>query len=285
MGAASDPGPSREPALVGLIGHPVAGNPTGRMFEAAFAAAGLDWRYLSMDVASADLEAAVGDLLGRGFRGFHVTVPHKVAVVPLMARLTPAASAIGAVNCAIREGDGWLGENTDGKGFLTALETVMLVPGLRVCLLGAGGAARAVAMELALAGAADIVIVNRNRKRGQDLAARIAATTATPAVHVPWSEPIHVPPGTDILVQATSLGLNSPSVGPRLDWATAGPTLLVADVVMSPPRTRLLREAEEASLRTLDGRAMLVNQAVAAFRLWTGVEADPSVMHDALAAS
>jgi shikimate dehydrogenase len=274
-----------QPTLVGLIGHPVAGNPTGRMFEAAFAAAGLDWRYLSMDVEGPDLGSAVDDLLARGFRGFHVTVPHKVAVVAHMTRLTPAATAIGAVNCVVREGDAWLGENTDGKGFLAALETVAAVPGLRACILGAGGAARAVAVELALGGAADIVVINRDRRRGQDLATRIASTTATPAISMPWSEPIAVPPGTDVLVQATSLGLNSPSVGPRVEWSTAAPGLLVADVVMSPPRTRLLREAEAAGLRTLDGRGMLVNQALAAFTLWTGVEADPAVMHAALAES
>ena len=267
---------------MGLIGHPVAGNPTGRMFEAAFAAAGLDWRYVSMDVEAPDLAAMVGDLLDRGFRGFHVTVPQKIAVVDLMARLTPAAAAIGAVNCAIREGEGWLGENTDGKGFLTALETIVAVRGLRACVLGAGGAARAVAVELALAGAADIVVMNRSAGRGESLARTISSATATPAIYVPWSEPISVPPGTDVLVQATSLGLNNAKAGPSVDWGTAAPGLLVADVVMSPPRTRLLREAEAAGLRTLDGQGMLVNQALAAFARWTGVAADPEAMRSAL---
>ena len=267
---------------MGLVGHPVAGNPTGRMFEAAFAAAGLDWRYVSMDVVGADLEAAVAGLRAVGFRGFHVTVPHKIAVVRHMTRLSRGAGAIGAVNCVVRDGQGWLGDNTDGKGFLAALETVMPARGLRACILGAGGAARAVAVELALAGAADIVVVNRSTRRGADLARTVSQTTATPAISVPWSEPISVPPGTDILVQATSLGLNDPTAGPRVDWDTAPPDLLVADVVMSPPLTRFLGEAAAAGLKTLDGQGMLVNQALAAFVLWTGVEADPGAMLDGL---
>jgi shikimate dehydrogenase len=275
--------PDRSAArLVGLLGHPVAGNPTGRMFEAAFAHHGLDWRYVSMDVEEPALETAVPGLHALGFEGFHVTIPHKVAIVPRMARLTRSASLIGAVNVAIREQDGWLGENTDGQGFLESLRTAIDPNGLRVVLLGAGGAARAVAIELALAGAAEIEVVNRDAARGRELAALVGERTGAVGRYRPWAAPLAVAPGADLLVNATSLGLNDPAAGPEVDLGRAPRDLLVTDVVMHPRDTRLLREAAAGGLRTVDGLGMLINQGALAFRLWTGVEPDREVLARAL---
>lgn len=271
--------------LVGLVGHPVAGNPTGHMFEAAFAHHGIDSRYVSMDVEPSNLRAAVEGLTALGFRGFHVTVPHKVAAAGLMTRLTPAAALIGAVNVAVRHDDGWLGENTDGRGFIESLRTVADPAGLTVTILGAGGAARAVAVELALAGAGSIEIVNRDDGRGRDLVAMLTARTAVRASYRPWREPIAAGRDTRVLVNATSLGLNDADAGPRVDFAAAPPDLLVMDVVMEPPETRFLREATAAGFRTVDGLGMLVNQGALAFRLWTGVEPDREVLRSGLATS
>ena len=272
------------PTLVGLIGHPVAGNPTGTMMEAAFEAAGLDWRYVSMDVTPAALEAAVAGLSVLGFRGFNVTMPHKVAILPLLSRLTEAAELIGASNTVIREGDGWVGENTDGKGFLTAVSEVMEPRGARVCLLGAGGAARAIAVELALAGAASIEIVNRDAGRGRALADLLMTRTGTRAAWRPWSGPIVIETGVDLVVNATSIGLHDPGVAPEVDLGGSGRPL-VADVVFDPPRTRFLQEAEAAGCRTLDGLGMLANQGAIGLRLWTGVEPDAILMRAVLAGS
>ena len=273
---------SGTPTLVGLIGHPVAGNPTGTMMEAAFAKAGLDWRYVSMDVARGDLEAAVAGLAALGFRGFNVTMPYKVEILPLLSRLSPAVELIGAANTIVREGDGWVGENTDGKGFLAAVSEVLEPRGARVWLVGAGGAARAVAAELALAGAASIEVVNRDGGRGRSIVDMLTARTATRAAWRPWASPLVVEPGVDLVVNATSLGYNDPDAGLDLDLPRAGHPL-VADVVFSPPRTKLLRQAEAAGCRTLDGLGMLVNQGAIAFRLWTGVEPDRKVMRAVLA--
>jgi len=270
------------PTLVGLIGHPVAGNPTGMMMEAAFEHAGLDWRYVSMDVAPDALAAAVAGLGALGFRGFNVTMPHKVAILPLLSRLSPAVELIGASNTVVREGDGWTGENTDGKGFLAAVSEVLDPRGLRVCLLGAGGAARAVAVELALAGAASIEVVNRDEGRGRSLAELLTTRTATTAAWRPWTSPIAIEPGVDLVVNATSIGLHDPGAAPDVDLRQAGRPL-VADVVFSPPRTRLLQAAEAAGCRTLDGLGMLANQGVIGFRLWTGVEPDAALMRAVLA--
>ena len=273
---------SGTPTLVGLIGHPVAGNPTGTMMEAAFAKAGLDWRYVSMDVDRGDLEVAVAGLAALGFRGFNVTMPYKVEILPLLSRLSPAVELIGAANTIVREGDGWVGENTDGKGFLAAVSEILEPRGARVWLVGAGGAARAVAAELALAGAASIEVVNRDGGRGRSIVDMLTARTATRAAWRPWVSPLVVEPGVDLVVNATSLGYNDPDAGLDLDLPRAGHPL-VADVVFSPPRTKLLRQAEAAGCRTLDGLGMLVNQGAIAFRLWTGVEPDRKVMRAVLA--
>jgi shikimate dehydrogenase len=275
-------GSSGTPTLVGLIGHPVAGNPTGTMMEAAFANAGLDWRYVSMDVARGDLEAAVAGLAALGFRGFNVTMPYKVEILPLLARLSPAVELIGAANTIVREGDGWVGENTDGKGFLAAVLEVLEPRGARVWLVGAGGAARAVAAELALAGAVSIEIVNRDGGRGRSIVDMLMARTATRAAWRPWASPLVVEPDVDLVVNATSLGYNDPDAGLDLDLARAG-SPLVADVVFNPPRTKLLRQAEAAGCRTLDGLGMLANQGAIGFRLWTGVEPDAALMRAVLA--
>jgi shikimate dehydrogenase len=273
---------SGTPTLVGLIGHPVAGNPTGTMMEAAFEAARLDWRYVSMDVTPAGLEAAVAGLSALGYRGFNVTMPHKVSILPLLSRLTEAAELIGAANTIIRDGDAWVGENTDGKGFLVAVTEVLEPRGARVCLLGAGGAARAIAVELALAGAASIEIVNRDEGRGRALADLLATRTTTRAAWRPWTAPIVIGPDVDLVVNATSIGLHDPDAAPDVDLARAGRPL-VADVVFDPPQTRLLRVAAGAGCRTLDGLGMLANQGAIGFRLWTGIEPDAVLMRAILA--
>src|SRR5262249_7653615 len=136
-----------------LFGQPVAENPTVVMIEAAFRDLGLGWRYLTVEVAPDRLADAVRGFRAMGFHGGNCTIPHKVAVVPLLDELSPAAQAIGAVNCIVRRGERLVGENTDGKGFLQSVQELGPVAGKRVVLLGAGGAARAVAVELLRAGA------------------------------------------------------------------------------------------------------------------------------------
>src|SRR5262245_66648660 len=137
------PARSFKQELVGVFGQPVAENPTQVMVEAAFRQMGLEWRYLTIEVSPTDLPAAVAGMKAMGFRGVNCTIPHKVAVVPLLDELTPAAKAIGAVNCIARQGGRLVGENTDGKGFLESVQALGPVRGKRAVLLGAGGAARA----------------------------------------------------------------------------------------------------------------------------------------------
>ena len=155
--------PNYKAELVGVFGHPVSENPTVVMHEAAYAELGLNWRYLTIEVLPQDLEAAMKGVRALNMRGINLTIPHKVAVLPYLDEVKPAAALMGAVNTVVRVGDRLVGENTDGKGFMTALTKDAKVDpkGKSVVVLGAGGAARAITVELALAGAERITVVNR----------------------------------------------------------------------------------------------------------------------------
>jgi shikimate dehydrogenase len=271
--------------LVGVFGHPVAENPTGVMQEAAFQDRGLNWRYLTIEVHSEDLANAMVGLRALNMRGINLTIPHKVAVIQYLDRLSPEAELIGAVNTVVREGDRLIGYNTDGKGFLRSVcEDAGVDPkGKRIVFLGAGGAARAMTVELAMAGAGHITIVNRTPDRGRELTKLLREKTPAKAQFVHWQGEYVVPPGTDILVNATPVGL-FPNVDemPRVAMASIGPDLLVCDVIPNPPQTAFLSAAAAQGARTLDGLGMLVYQGAVAFRLWTGVEPSISVMRRAL---
>lgn len=270
------------PALVGSMSQGAAGNPTVAMVEAAFHHHHLRWRYINMEVPPAALPDAVRGARALGFRGFNLSLPHKVTVIPLLDRLGESAALMGAVNCVVRQGDEFVGENTDGKGFLLSLQTLTDPAGKTVTLLGAGGAARAIAVELALAGAAELRILNRDPERGSELARLIQANTATRAAHIPWTATHHLPEDSHIVINATSVGLYDDTAAPDLAPASLLPHMVVADVIFSPARTRLLREAEARGCRTLDGLGMLVNQGVIGIRYWTGLDPDPAVMRAAL---
>jgi shikimate dehydrogenase len=268
--------------IVAVFGQPVAGNPTQYMMEKAFADVGLDWRYLTLEVAPENLAAAVAGMRAMGFRGCNLTIPHKVAVIQYLDRTSEAAGLMGAVNCVNRVGDELVGENTDGKGFVQSLRELADPAGRNVIILGAGGAARAIAVEVALAGAAAITIVNRDPQRGQELAALVNDKVNAPTTYVPWEGDYQVPPEAEVVINATSIGLGDAEARVPLDVATLESDMVVADVIFNPPETRLLRDAAERGCQTLDGLGMLVNQAVIGFKIWTGQDASADVMRDAL---
>lgn len=269
--------------LVGVFGYPVAENPTQAMIEPAFAEMGLDWRYLTVEVRPEQLGDAVRGARAMNWKGFNCTIPHKVAVIPYLDRLNPAAELIGAVNCVVNHKRELIGENTDGKGFLQSLASIHGIKGLHAVILGAGGAGRAVATELALAHAAEISIVNRTIGRGEELARLVRDHTAANAFFVHWEGKYRIPPDVDLLVNTTSVGL-FPDVEARLpiDLDTLRPGMIVCDVIPNPPETQLLRAAADRGCVTLDGLGMLVNQAVICIRLWSESEPSPQVMRQAL---
>jgi shikimate dehydrogenase len=264
------------------MGQPVAGNPTKYMMEKAFAAAGLDWRYLTLEVAPTQLEDAIRGMRAMGLRGGNFTIPHKVAVLPLLDSLSEAAQLMGAVNCVNRVGDQLVGENTDGKGFVQSLRPIVDPAGKRFIVLGAGGAARAIAVELGLSGAGQITVVNRDPQRGESLAQLLAERVKIDSRYVPWTGEFEIPADAEIVVNATSIGLGDAAARVPIAVSSLRPELIVADVIFNPPETWLICTAAERGCKTIDGLGMLVNQAVISFRIWTGVDPDPVVMRDAL---
>jgi shikimate dehydrogenase len=272
--------------LLACFGQPVDENPTGVMQEAGFRELGLNWRYLTIEVPPAKLREAMAGVRAFGMRGLNLTIPHKVAVMQYLDEIAPDAAVIGAVNTVRREGDRLIGENTDGKGFLHGVRNDAGVDprGQRAVVLGAGGAARAIVTELALAGAADVLVVNRSVERGSAMVADLAAKTGLPIRFEPWLGTYAVTAMTDLLVNATSIGLY-PDVNamPPVDLSGARPGMLVSDVVFNPPETPLLAAARRLGLPTLDGLSMLVYQGAIGFQLWTGREAPAAAMKQALA--
>lgn len=266
--------------LTGSFAMPARENPTVAMVEAAYRHHGINARYLNCEVAPDALADAVRGARAMGWRGFNCSLPHKVAVIEHLDRLAESASIIGAVNCVVITESGELvGENTDGQGFLAALRRVVTPAQHRVLILGAGGAARACAVELALAGAAHVTVANRDATRGEMLVALLAERTPVEADYLPWTGDLVIPEGTDIVVNATSIGLY-PDVDARVpvDLGSLEAGIVVADIIPNPPQTRFLREAAGMGCLTLDGLGMLVNQGVLGIKLWTGVDADPTVM-------
>jgi shikimate dehydrogenase len=269
----------------GSFSSPAAGNPTVVMVEAAYRHHGIDARYLNCEVAPGALRDAVGGARAMGWAGFNCSLPHKVAVIDHLDRLAESAEVIGAVNTVVATHGELVGHNTDGQGFVESLRTVVDPAGLEVVVLGAGGAARAVAVETALAGAARVTVVNRTERRGAELARLVTAGTGVPAASVPWDQPYAVPATTDVVVHATSVGFGDGDALVALELDSLREGLVVADVVVSPPRTALLRAAEARGARTLDGLGMLVGQGALAVRHWTGVEPDREVMRTAAIAA
>jgi len=269
--------------ITGSFSRPAAGNPTVAMVEAAYRHHDLDARYINCDVPPDALGDAVRGARAMGWAGFNCSIPHKVEVVAYLDQLAPSAELIGAANCVVHRDGELVGENTDGQGFLASLRTLIDPPGQELVLFGAGGAARAIAVEAALAGAASITVVNRNPERGAQLVKLLRERTPVSAEFVPWDRPFRLPEATAIVVNATSIGL-APDVDGRLELELDSllPQMVVADVIPNPPQTALLRDAHARGCVTLDGLGMLVNQAVIGIRHWTGVAAEPAVMRRAL---
>jgi shikimate dehydrogenase len=265
--------------LTGSFATPAAENPTVAMIEAAYRHHGVDARYLNCEVAPEALGDAVRGARAMGWAGFNCSIPHKVAVIQHLDGLGDSPAVIGAVNCVVRRNRRLIGENTDGQGFLTALRPVVDPTGRSLVIFGAGGAARAIAVEAALAGAGPITIVNRDQRRGAELVAHLNDRTPAAAELVRWEGTYRVPETTGIVVNATSIGL-FPDVDARLDLDrdTLRPPMVVADVIPNPPSTWLLRDAGRRGCTVLDGMGMLVNQGVISIRHWIGIDADPAVM-------
>lgn len=269
--------------LTAAFGQPISENPTQVMVEAAYRHHGLDWRYLTIEVSEAGLAEAVAGAKAMGFRGFNCTIPHKVAVIDHLDGLGESAEVMGAVNCVVLEEGKLIGQNTDGKGFVSSLQELTDPTGKRVVIFGAGGAARAISVEMALAGATHITIVNRSAERGEVLVNLLNDRVPAKAELAVWDGDYVIPADTDVVINATSIGL-FPDVDARLaiDMDSLTSNMVVADVIPNPPLTNLVKDARAKGCPVIDGLGMLVNQGVIGIKYWTGIDADPAVMRQAL---
>ncbi|MFM8817884.1 MAG: shikimate dehydrogenase family protein [Phycisphaerales bacterium] len=275
---------SPQKQMTGMLGHPVAENPIDRMFDAVYAHHGLHWQFWKNDIATeADLALAVRALRPLGYRGMCITVPWKVAVIPLLDEVDDDVRAIGAANyMTIRDGR-LVGHNNDGKGVVKAIAKVAPLKGQRVVMLGAGGAGRAMAMEIAWAGAAQLTLVTRREEQGREVAGRVQHGSGVVCDWQPWHAPVRLPPGTTMLMNATHLGC-APDLEPLpVNWASVPPGCLAVDVITNPRITPFLETARAHGCPVVDGVEMLVQLAMQVFGEWTGVQAEEQVFQRAVA--
>lgn len=268
-------------AVYGILGHPVRQSLSPAMHNAAFVSLSINAAYLPFPTPPENLEAAVSGLSAADVKGFNLTLPHKTAILPMCAEILPSARAIGAVNTVRNDGGRLSGTNTDGEGFLRSLdEDLSFQPaGREALLLGAGGAARAIAFALLSAGVSRLVIANRTLARAKSLAADCraqhpaAAIEAASLAELTGSAP-------HLLVNATTVGMGDG--GSPVELMGLQVRGAVADIVYHPLQTPLLAQAKALGLPHTNGIGMLLYQGAAAFTFWTGQEAPVKVMRAAL---
>ena len=272
--------PSASSSVVAVIGDPVRHSLSPLLHNAAFDALGLDWVAVAFEVHAEQTAVALAGARALQLRGLSVTTPHKEAVAGAVDEISPLAARLGAVNCVILQGERTVGDSTDGAGFLAALRRGCgFEPSRRrAMVIGAGGAARAVVLALAEAGASEVVVLNRHRGR-----AEVAASLAGAAGRV--GQPADLS-RADLVVQASSVGLGDPDeIHPLVDVELLRTGQTVVDLVYHPARTALLRAAADTGATVANGLGMLVHQAALAIERWTGrtapVEAMWAAVHDA----
>jgi len=270
--------------MTGMLGHPVTENPIDRMFDAVYAHYGLNWQFWKSDVPSvALLRPAVAGLAPLGYRGVGITVPYKVEVIPLLDDIDDDVKAIGAANYLTIENGRLIGHNNDGKGVVKAIEKQRRLKDQHVVMLGAGGAGRAMAVEIAWAGAAQLTLVTRREDQGREVAERITAVSGVPAHWQAWNSPVQLPAGTTVLMNATHLGCAPELEAVPIDWSSVDPGCLAVDVITNPRLTPFLLMAKEHGCGVVDGVEMLVQLAIQLFTLWTGIVPEEEVFQRAVA--
>jgi len=280
--------PTGKTQLLGVIGHPVSHSLSPVMHNAVLSHLGLDYCYVAFPIAPEALKMAIAGLGMSGVRGLNVTIPHKQAVMPLLANLTETAHQVGAVNTLWMGPQGWQGTNTDVEGFLAPLKALdqnwqRTMP----VILGNGGAARAVVVGLAQLGCGEIAVVGRNlEKLSAFHQSWQGSTLKSPVVIHPWQNLPALLPHTSLLINTTPIGM-----APNLDqspvdevlMAQVNKTAIAYDLIYTPRPTQFLKLAQRHGLQTIDGLEMLVQQGAAALKIWLGRDDIPTeIMGQAL---
>ena len=260
-----------------LLGYPLGHSVSPPMHNAAFKKLGMPHNYTLLEVQREHLSRVINEKLRIAeFGGASVTIPHKIEVIQYLDKLADSAMRAGAVNSIQHKNGMLIGHNTDALGGVSALtEKYGDISGSTVVLLGAGGAANALAAELAPK-IGKIIILNRSMERAKDLANRLGEN----ATYGPLDDQAVIETA-DILINATPVGMHPKTDASPVDPKRLRSDLMVYDIIYNPQKTQLLKDAEKAGARTLGGLWMLVYQGVEAFKIWTGVEPDADTMYNA----
>ncbi len=265
---------------VGLIGNPVEHSISPSIHNSAFEDLGLDYVYLTFQVEEEFVEEALNGIKSLEIEGVNVTIPHKSKVMKYLDEINETAKKIGAVNTIKRKNHRLKGFNTDGEGVLRALrEKIDKIEKKNILLLGAGGAARAIAFKLTETGA-NLTISNRTGSKAKNLAEEIEKVTGKEIGQIPQEEDFLQDKieDSDILINSTSVGMHPNVEDTIVESDLMCEDLTVMDIVYNPPKTRLLKEAEKAGADTISGLGMLVHQGAASFEIWTGKKAPVETM-------
>ena len=271
--------------LCAVYGSPIAHSASPALHNAAFAALGLNWRYLAFEVDPKNLRAAIAGAQAMGFAGLNLTVPHKLLAVEMVDVLDDSAKKWGAVNTIKFERDSddkirAIGYNTDADAIIQSLREDLKVElrGAKVLLLGAGGAGRTAALKLASEAVAELFLVNRTQTKAEEIAGEIKKQFPSVKVAVGYPKT-----NVDLILNATSLGLKTDDASPLDEKQfSLKQTLAVYDMIYRPAETALLKSAKAAGCKTANGLGMLLHQGAKAFEIWTGQTAPRDVMRRAL---
>lgn len=263
--------------LVGLLGYPISHSRSPRMHNAAFQYLNLNFVYMAFDIIGEDLEQAIEAMKVLKVAGFNVTMPNKSDVMQLLDDISPEARLIGSVNTVLNDNGRLIGYNTDGKGYVMALSDEGISPkGKRIVMAGAGGAARSIAIQLALEGAEEIVILNRAIEAAEVICNTINSNISSCRAHSSgYSEDglRQLLRKADLFINCTPLGMHPDEDESIIEDPTLlHPHLVVSDIVYSPSKTKLMKIADAAGCKTFNGLGMMIQQGALAFKLWTGVD-------------
>lgn len=262
--------------LIGIIANPIRHSISPKMHNASFEKLGLDYAYLAFEIDSSQLKDTVYGLKAMGARGFNVSMPYKTAIIDYLDELSPAAKLCQAVNTVVNENGKLIGHMTDGSGLIQSLkEADHDIKGKKVTIVGCGGAGKAIQIQAALDGAAELAIFNRSRDKGLEIVNLINEQTNCQATFYELNEEVLKEQLLDsyLLINATNIGMaNLEGESFIKNLSTLHDKLVVCDIIYNPRKTKLLQQAEEVGCEIINGVGMIIYQGAEAFKLWTGEE-------------